>query len=71
MTTEVVGWRWRKSSRSNGGGGACVEIGISTNDNVSSRAVRDSKNPNGGTLIFNEGTTARFMTSLRSEQLDH
>lgn len=36
--------KWRKSSYSNGEGGACVEV-LGTLD-----AVRDSKNPNGAIL---------------------
>jgi hypothetical protein len=41
---EFAGGRWRKSSFSNGEGGACVELSATLG------AVRDSKNPNGGTL---------------------
>ncbi|MGW4464704.1 DUF397 domain-containing protein [Micromonospora sp. NPDC004704] len=41
--------RWRKSSRSNGQGGNCVEVA----DNLSGRVlVRDTKNRDGGTLTF-------------------
>ncbi|HEX2416936.1 MAG TPA: DUF397 domain-containing protein, partial [Micromonosporaceae bacterium] len=40
--------RWRKSSRSNGAGGNCVEVA----DNLPSIvAVRDSKNPEGPALV--------------------
>ncbi|MGH3862676.1 DUF397 domain-containing protein [Actinokineospora sp.] len=38
--------QWRKSSRSGGNGGQCVEVAL-----VGERgAVRDSKNPEGGVL---------------------
>ncbi|WP_329111008.1 DUF397 domain-containing protein [Micromonospora sp. NBC_01699] len=41
--------RWRKSSRSGSGGGDCVEVA----DNLPGRVlVRDTKNRDGGTLIF-------------------
>ncbi|MEV4626582.1 DUF397 domain-containing protein [Micromonospora sp. NPDC049523] len=41
--------RWRKSSRSNGQGGNCVEVA----DNLPGRVlVRDTKNRDGGTLTF-------------------
>nr|WP_121162669.1 DUF397 domain-containing protein [Micromonospora pisi] len=41
--------RWRKSSRSNGQGGNCVEVA----DNLADRVlVRDTKNRDGGTLTF-------------------
>ncbi|MFK3984148.1 DUF397 domain-containing protein [Micromonospora sp. NPDC050397] len=41
--------RWRKSSRSNGQGGDCVEVA----DNLAGVVlVRDTKNRDGGTLTF-------------------
>ncbi|WP_026411788.1 DUF397 domain-containing protein [Actinomadura oligospora] len=39
---------WRKSSHSNGSGGACVEVACVP----TVIAVRDSKNPSGGNLAF-------------------
>ncbi|MEV4758592.1 DUF397 domain-containing protein [Micromonospora sp. NPDC049559] len=40
---------WRKSSRSNANGAACVEVA----DNIPGRVlVRDSKDRDGGTLTF-------------------
>ncbi|CCH20665.1 DUF397 domain-containing protein [Micromonospora lupini] len=46
---ELTGARWRKSTRSNGSGGACVEVA----DNLSGLvAVRDSKDPTGPVLVF-------------------
>ncbi|GIG85770.1 DUF397 domain-containing protein [Plantactinospora endophytica] len=45
--------RWRKSSRSSGQGGECVEVA----DNLPGRVlVRDSKDPQGPALRF--GSTA-------------
>ncbi|WP_089158001.1 DUF397 domain-containing protein [Micromonospora sp. NBS 11-29] len=41
--------RWRKSSRSNGQGGACVEVADGLTEVV---AVRDSKDPAGPVLAF-------------------
>ncbi|HVV21620.1 MAG TPA: DUF397 domain-containing protein [Pseudonocardiaceae bacterium] len=41
--------RWRKSSRSGGNGGACVELAHT------GRAVRDSKNPAGPVLTVDVG----------------
>jgi hypothetical protein len=38
---------WRKSSRSNGDGNVCVEIAFARE----AIAMRDSKNPAGGTLV--------------------
>ncbi|MEV0217462.1 DUF397 domain-containing protein [Micromonospora sp. NPDC050695] len=46
---ELNGARWRKSSRSNGSGGNCVEVA----DNLPGLvAVRDSKDPGGPVLVF-------------------
>jgi hypothetical protein len=46
---EIIGARWRTSSRSSGNGGNCVEIA----DNVPGIVlVRDSKDRGGGTLAF-------------------
>ncbi|MBM7084460.1 DUF397 domain-containing protein [Micromonospora sp. WMMD734] len=60
---DLNGVRWRKSTRSNGGGGACVEVA----DNLSGVVmVRDSKDPGGPVLAFDPyawrafvGATAR------------
>jgi hypothetical protein len=47
MTTDSP--RWRKSSRSNANGGACVEVA----DNLPGLVlVRDTKDRDGGTLTF-------------------
>jgi hypothetical protein len=52
--------QWRKSSYSNGGESACVEV-VST-DGV---LVRDTTNRDGGTLTFSAEAWGRFTTSLR------
>jgi len=39
---------WRKSSRSGGGGNECVEVTFVSG----ATALRDSKNPDGGTLVL-------------------
>jgi len=49
---------WRKSSRSNGQGGNCVEVA----DNLSGRVlVRDTKDPDGGTLTFGSAAWSAFV----------
>jgi hypothetical protein len=50
--------QWRKSSFSNGNGGACVEVALD--------AVRDSKNPNGG--VLRTDLTA-LLTTVKSGRL--
>jgi hypothetical protein len=46
---ELTGARWRKSTRSNGSGGNCVEVADNLPGVV---AVRDSKDPDGPVLVF-------------------
>ena len=46
---DMIGARWRKSTRSSGNGGACVEVA----DNLPGVVlVRDTKDRDGGTLTF-------------------
>ncbi|MGC4747877.1 DUF397 domain-containing protein [Micromonospora sp. DT201] len=58
---ELNGARWRKSSRSSGNGGACVEVA----DNLPGViGVRDSKDPAGPTLTFAPRSWQAFVTQL-------
>ena len=52
--------QWRKSSYSNGGSNACVEV--ASLDDV---LVRDTTDRDGGTLTFTAGAWARFTAALR------
>jgi len=52
--------QWRKSSYSNGGANACVEV--ASTDGV---LVRDTTNRDGGTLAFSAEAWERFTASLR------
>ncbi|MCW2901298.1 MAG: hypothetical protein JWO67_3563 [Streptosporangiaceae bacterium] len=52
---------WRKSTRSGTNGGACVEVAVS----LGVVAVRDSKNPDGGALIFAPGAWRAFVTEIK------
>ncbi|GIJ25666.1 hypothetical protein Vqi01_08280 [Micromonospora qiuiae] len=55
---DLTGARWRKSTRSNGSGGACVEVA----DNLSGLvAVRDSKDPAGPVLAFGPAAWRAFV----------
>jgi hypothetical protein len=53
--------RWRKSSRSGGNNGACVELA-----NIG--AVRDSKNPTGPALPVD---LAGLLAAAKAGRLDH
>jgi uncharacterized protein DUF397 len=65
MDVDLDGATWRKSSYSNGSGGNCVEVA----DLPSGRAVRDSKHPEGPTLIFSKGGWQAFVQGIRAGEL--
>lgn len=67
MTVLFDGLPWRKSSRSNGNGGNnCVEVAI----HDSAVGVRDSKNPEGGVLVFPPAVWGSFMASAKDGEFD-
>ncbi|MFI6328301.1 DUF397 domain-containing protein [Micromonospora chersina] len=58
---DLSGARWRKSSRSSGNGGACVEVA----DNVPGVVgVRDSKDPTGPALVFSPAAWRTFVAGV-------
>ena len=63
MDTDLSRAVWHKSTRSNGNGGACVEVARNLAGIV---AVRDSKNPDGPALIVGRDEWASFITRLRA-----
>ena len=58
---------WRKSSRSNGQGGQCVEVAVNLPGIV---AVRDSKNPHGPKLIFTPAEWRAFLAGVQDGEFD-
>jgi len=54
---------WRKSSYS-GTSNDCVEVRRTLD------AVRDSKNPSGGMLVFGRRTAARFVSAVKDGRFD-
>jgi hypothetical protein len=55
---DVTGARWRKSTRSGGNGGACVEVA----DNLAGMiGIRDSKDPAGPVLTFDTPAWRAFI----------
>ncbi|MEU5905946.1 DUF397 domain-containing protein [Micromonospora sp. NPDC047527] len=63
--TDLAGAVWRKSTRSGGSGGNCVEVA----DNLSGVVgVRDSKAPTGPALAFAPAAWAAFVTGVRGRR---
>lgn len=58
---DTVDLRWRKSTRSSGNGGACVEVG----DLARGVLVRDTTDREGGTLAFTADAWASFTSGLK------
>lgn len=53
---------WRKASYSSSNGGACVEVALVGN----TVAVRDSKNPDGPTLVFAPNDWKSFTAEMKT-----
>ncbi|MFJ2028397.1 DUF397 domain-containing protein [Streptosporangium sp. NPDC087985] len=58
---------WHKSSRSNGNGGACVEVARNLPGIV---AVRDSKDPQGPALVLSLDGWRSFTDGIRTGEFD-
>ncbi|MEV0345089.1 DUF397 domain-containing protein [Nonomuraea sp. NPDC050680] len=58
---------WRKSSKSNGQGGACVEV---ANNLPGIVAVRDSKNPDAPALVFTYAEWEAFLDGVSKKEFD-
>ncbi|MFC7548001.1 DUF397 domain-containing protein [Plantactinospora sp. GCM10030261] len=54
---------WRKSSRSDNNGGACVEVAFLGH----AVAVRDSKNPDGGAILLKCSQWRTFIAGFRAD----
>ena len=63
---EFANLPWRKSSFSNGGG--CVEAAPLAGGLI---AVRDSKNPQGGHLVYNAYEWQSFLAGVRNGEFDY
>jgi hypothetical protein len=64
--TDLGAARWRKSSRSNGANGACVEVAFGP----ATTGVRDSKNPGDGMLVFGAASWCAFAAGVKSGRFD-
>lgn len=63
---DLTGARWHKSARS-GANGDCVEVADNLPHVV---AVRDSKDPDGGTLTFSPAVWSSFVDSVKDGEFD-
>jgi hypothetical protein len=59
---DVTGVNWRKSTKSSGNGGDCVEVA----DNLALVLMRDTKNRDGGTLSFAPEAWRSFVELAKS-----
>jgi Domain of unknown function (DUF397) len=66
MIPELSGAVWRKSSYSGSSGGQCVEVACNLPGVV---AVRDSKNPERGTLAVTPAAWQALLASIRHGEL--
>lgn len=65
--TDLSSAIWRKSSRSGGNGGNCVEVATLPDGG---RAIRDSKDPNGPALIFTAAEWRAFIAGAQDGEFD-
>ncbi|MFD7119249.1 DUF397 domain-containing protein [Streptomyces sp. NPDC059922] len=57
---------WRKSSYSNNGDGACLEV---SDGHPAAVPVRDSKNPHGPAILFPTHHWSTFVTAVKQDEL--
>lgn len=62
---DLTGARWRKSTRSGGNGGECVEVADNLPGIV---AVRDSKDPHGPAITFTLTAWTTFVRATRASR---
>jgi len=67
MNPDLAKAVWRKSSRSSGQNGNCVEVAGNLPGIV---AVRDSKNPTGSVLVVSPAVFGAFLASVKAGRLD-
>lgn len=66
QTPDVSRATWRKSTRSNGAGGNCVEVA----ELAEKIGVRDSKTPAAGHLTLSPKAWAAFAADVRAGRFD-
>lgn len=66
MALDLAHSAWRKSSRSTGAGGNCVEVAFLD----AAVAVRDSKDPDGPALVFTQNEWDSFVGGAKHGEFD-
>jgi Domain of unknown function (DUF397) len=66
MTPNLSRAIWHKSSRSGGNGGNCVEVA----ELDTAVAVRDSKHPDKGMLVFSRSEWSSFVDAAKKGEFD-
>lgn len=64
---DLTNARWRKSSYSSSNGGNCVEVASAWSGAV---AVRDSKNPDSGTLVISPAIWRALLAGIKAGDFD-
>jgi hypothetical protein len=64
---DLRGAKWRKSTRSGSNGGDCVEVADNLPNVV---AVRDTKDRDGGTLVFGRSEWSAFLAGVKDGAFD-
>lgn len=65
-TTDFSSARWRKSSRSGGASGQCVEVAKAP----AAVGIRDSRNPEGGHLVMGRVAFGDLLARVKAGDLD-
>ncbi len=60
--------QWRKSSRSNGQSGDCVEVGFASDG--ATTGIRDTKDRGYGTLSVSADAWTAFLANVKADKLD-
>lgn len=70
LAADLTGAPWKKSTRSGGGNGDCVETTpLKVSSDVLGMGVRDSKDPDGPVLRFSADAWSAFMASVERGDL--
>jgi hypothetical protein len=64
---DLSGAAWRKSTRSGGTGGNCVEVALNLPEII---AIRDSKDPHGPSLVCTPQEWEAFTARLRGGRIN-